>query len=358
MNNKKIITVAGARPNFMKVAPILRLLDKSNKYKSVLVHTGQHYDHKMSDVFFKELDIRDPNYHLDVKSGSHAQQTAKIMVAFEEICLKENPDLVIVVGDVNSTLACSVVAKKLHIKVAHVEAGLRSFDREMPEEINRLITDSISDYFFVTEKSGFENLVNEGHDDKKIFFVGNLMIDSLHYGLNKIKSEKKFNNEDYGLVTLHRPSNVDDPKQLKQIMSALSEIAEELKLFFSIHPRTAQIIKTNQITFSNEIEILEPLPYLSFLKLMRDSKIIFTDSGGIQEESTSLKIPCYTLRENTERPITISQGTNRLVKPKKENIISMFKKYRFNVNSDYKLPDGWDGKTSQRILKIIDKVLL
>ncbi len=357
MKIKKIITVAGARPNFMKVAPILRLLDKSNKYKSVLVHTGQHYDYKMSDVFFKQLDIRDPNYHLDVKSGSHAQQTAKIMVAFEEICINEHPDLVIVVGDVNSTLACSVVAKKLHIKVAHIEAGLRSFDREMPEEINRLITDSISDYFFVTEKSGVENLLNEGHNDKKIFFVGNLMIDSLHYGLNKIKSEKKFSDEDYGLVTLHRPSNVDDPKQLKQVMSALSEIAEELKLFFSIHPRTAQIIKKNQITFSKDIEILEPLPYLSFLQLMRDSKIIFTDSGGIQEESTSLKIPCYTLRENTERPITISQGTNRLVNPKKENIISMFKKYRFNVNSDYKLPDGWDGKTSHRILKIIDKVL-
>lgn len=357
MKIKKIIIVAGARPNFMKVAPILRLLDKSKKYKSVLVHTGQHYDYKMSDVFFKQLDIRNPNYHLDVKSGSHAQQTAKIMVAFEEICINEHPDLVIVVGDVNSTLACSVVAKKLHIKVAHIEAGLRSFDREMPEEINRLITDSISDYFFVTEKSGVENLVNEGHNDKKIFFVGNLMIDSLHYGLNKIKSEKKFSDEDYGLVTLHRPSNVDDPKQLKQVMSALSEIAEELKLFFSIHPRTAQIIKTNQITFSEDIEILEPLPYLSFLQLMRDSKIIFTDSGGIQEESTSLKIPCYTLRENTERPITISQGTNRLVNPKKENIISMFKKYRFNVNSDYKLPDGWDGKTSHRILKIIDKVL-
>ncbi len=357
MKIKKIITVAGARPNFMKVAPILRLLDKSNNYKSVLVHTGQHYDYKMSDVFFKQLDIRDPDYHLDVKSGSHAQQTAKIMVAFEEICINEHPDLVIVVGDVNSTLACSVVAKKLHIKVAHIEAGLRSFDREMPEEINRLITDSISDYFFVTEKSGVENLVNEGHNDKKIFFVGNLMIDSLHYGLNKIKSEKKFSDEDYGLVTLHRPSNVDDPKQLKQVMSALSEIAEELKLFFSIHPRTAQIIKKNQITFSKDIEILEPLPYLSFLQLMRDSKIIFTDSGGIQEESTSLKIPCYTLRKNTERPITISQGTNRLVNPKKENIISMFKKYRFNVNSDYKLPDGWDGKTSHRILKIIDKVL-
>ena len=357
MKIKKIITVAGARPNLMKVAPILRLLDKSNNYKSVLVHTGQHYDYKMSDVFFKQLDIRDPDYHLDVKSGSHAQQTAKIMVAFEEICINEHPDLVIVVGDVNSTLACSVVAKKLHIKVAHIEAGLRSFDREMPEEINRLITDSISDYFFVTEKSGVENLVNEGHNDKKIFFVGNLMIDSLHYGLNKIKSEKKFSDEDYGLVTLHRPSNVDDPKQLKQVMSALSEIAEELKLFFSIHPRTAQIIKKNQITFSKDIEILEPLPYLSFLQLMRDSKIIFTDSGGIQEESTSLKIPCYTLRKNTERPITISQGTNRLVNPKKENIISMFKKYRFNVNSDYKLPDGWDGKTSHRILKIIDKVL-
>ena len=258
-------------------------------------------------------------------------------------------------GDVNSTMACSIVGKKLHIKVAHIEAGLRSYDNEMPEEINRLVTDAISDYFFVTEESGVNNLLKEGHDKNKIFFVGNLMIDSLHYGLKKIKTKKLYDDSKYGLVTLHRPSNVDQIDTLKEIMDALSEISEDMKLFFSIHPRTKKKIQKYKIELNKNITILEPLSYLNFLHIMRDSKAIFTDSGGIQEESTVLKIPCYTIRENTERPITVSQGTNRLVGTNKKNIVKIFKKNKVSIKSRYKLPHLWDGNTSKRILEILSK---
>jgi len=353
---KNIIIVVGARPNFMKAAPLLRLVDKEKNFTTTLIHTGQHYDKKMSDVFFEDLDIRKPDYNLNIGSGTHSIQTAKIMVEFEKICNKKLPDLLIVVGDVNSTMACSIVAKKLHIEVAHIEAGLRSYDRNMPEEINRLITDAITDYFFVTEESGLNNLIKEGHSKDKIFFVGNLMIDSLHYGLKKIKSRKQFSKNNYGLVTLHRPSNVDDIKKLNDILDGLTHISNEIKLFFSVHPRTKEKIKNNKIIINKNIEVLDALPYLDFLHMMRDSKIIFTDSGGIQEESTVLKIPCYTLRENTERPITISQGSNRLVSPDKVNIIKSFEKFKYNINSKYQLPEGWDGKTSKKIVDIIKKL--
>jgi len=355
MNN--IIVVVGARPNFMKMAPVLRALKSYPSFNIALVHTGQHYDNKMSDTFFSDLEIQQPNYNLNVGSATHAQQTAKIMVSFEEVCQKFLPELVIVAGDINSTMACAIVAKKLNIKVAHIEAGLRSNDREMPEEINRLITDSISDYFFVTEPSGEKNLLKEGQDMSKVFFVGNLMIDSLHYGLNKIKTKKEYNSTDYGLVTLHRPSNVDSIDNLQEILGALSDIANEINLFFSVHPRTQKKINQYKIPFSKKIKILEPLSYLNFLHLMRDSKVIFTDSGGIQEESTALKIPCYTLRYNTERPITINQGSNRLVSPTKINIINTFEKFKFDINSNYKLPAKWDGQTAQRIAKILQKEL-
>ncbi len=354
---KDIIIVVGARPNFMKVAPLLRLIDKEKDYNTILVHTGQHYDEKMSDVFFEDLDIRKPDYNLNVGSASHNIQTARIMKKFEKICQEITPDLLIVVGDVNSTMACSIVAKKLHIKVAHIEAGLRSYDRDMPEEINRLITDSISDYFFVTEQSGENNLIKEGHDRNNIFVVGNLMIDSLHYGLNKINSKEKVSDHGYGLITLHRPSNVDAIEQLKDILDGLSYVSNEIKLFFSIHPRTKEKIKDYGITMNKNIEILDAMPYLDFLQIMKNAKVIFTDSGGIQEESTALKIPCYTLRHNTERPITITQGSNRLTPPNKTNIIKTFKKFKFDINSDYKLPDGWDGKTAQRIIKILHERL-
>jgi len=355
---KNIIIVVGARPNFMKVAPILRALKNQSIFNITLVHTGQHYDNKMSGTFFSDLEIQKPNYNLNVGSGTHAGQTAKIMVSFEKVCHKISPELVIVVGDVNSTMACTIVAKKLDIKVAHIEAGLRSNDRKMPEEINRLVTDSISDYFFVTEDSGKENLFKEGQDDSKVFFIGNLMIDSLHYGLNKIKTKKVYNAHNYGLVTLHRPSNVDNVDTLKEILDALSEISNEIKLFFSIHPRTQKKINQYKISFSENIKILEPLPYLNFLHLMRDSKVIFTDSGGIQEESTVLKIPCYTLRKNTERPITINQGTNHLVGTNKKSIVNSFKKNKYSINPDYKLPYRWDGKTSKRIVKILNDIVV
>ena len=354
---KKILTVVGARPNFMKAAPLLRELEKSPKINSLLVHTGQHYDKNMSDVFFDDLDIQKPDYLFNIGSGNQSYQTGKIMEKFEDVCTKFNPDLVIVLGDINSTMACSIVAKKLHIKLAHIEAGLRSNDKNMPEEINRLITDSISDFFFITEKSAEKNLIKEGHDKDKIFFVGNLMIDSLHYGLGKIKNLPNAKDSDYGLITLHRPSNVDDYINLKNIINDLKNISNKIKLYFSIHPRTKKQIQNHDLDLGENISILKPQSYLEFLHLMRDSKVIFTDSGGIQEESTVLKIPCYTLRYNTERPITVSQGTNRLTFPKKENIFNMFKKFKFDINSSYKLPEGWDGKTAQRIVKILNEEL-
>jgi len=354
---KNITIIVGARPNFMKVAPLMRVLKNSDKFKSTLIHTGQHYDKKMSDVFFKDLDIPIPNFNYNVQSGSHAEQTAKIMISFEKTCLAHRPDLLIVVGDVNSTMACCIVAKKLHIPVAHIEAGLRSYDRGMPEEINRLITDAISDYLFVTEDSGKSNLLNEGHKESNIFFVGNLMIDSVHYGLQKIKNKLRYQNKEYGLVTLHRPSNVDNLSKLKEILEALSEVSKQIKLFFSIHPRTKHIIDGNNIKLSENIKVLDALSYLDFLHLMRDSKVIFTDSGGIQEESTILKIPCYTLRNNTERPITIDKGTNYLAGNDKSNILKVFKKNQYSINNNYEVPYGWDGKSSNRILDILDKII-
>tara|TARA_B100000965_G_scaffold138450_1_gene115257 strand:- start:4554 stop:5621 length:1068 start_codon:yes stop_codon:yes gene_type:complete len=353
---KNIAIIVGARPNFMKVAPLLRLIDKEQDINTTLIHTGQHYDKTMSDVFFKDLDIRKPDYNLNVGSASHSIQTARIMEQFEKVCEKIMPNLLIVVGDINSTMACSIVAKKLHIKVAHIEAGLRSYDRDMPEEINRLVTDAISDYFFVTEKSGEENLIKEGQDKNNIFFVGNLMIDSLHYGLQKIKSKNSVSDSDYGLITLHRPSNVDNIDNLRSILDGLSEVSKNIKLFFSIHPRTKQKIQENKIIVNKNITMLDALAYLDFLNIMKNAKVIFTDSGGIQEESTALKIPCYTLRNNTERPITISQGSNRLVKPDKKNIIKSFKKFKYDINLNYQLPDGWDGHTSRSIINIIKKL--
>jgi UDP-N-acetylglucosamine 2-epimerase (non-hydrolysing) len=352
---KNIITVVGARPNFMKAAPFLRSIGKKN-INSFLVHTGQHYDKIMSDVFFDELDIQKPDFNLEVGSASHAQQTASIMVKFEMVCNEVQPDLVVVLGDINSTMACAIVAKKLNIKVVHIEAGLRSEDRAMPEEINRVITDSISDYFFVTEKSGIENLLKEGQEESSMFLVGNLMIDNLFYGLEKIKNKINLYG-DYGLITLHRPSNVDNPETLKNILSALNEISNEITLFFSMHPRTKNMIKKYDLKISENIKILEPQSYLDFLLLMRDSKIIFTDSGGIQEESTILKIPCYTLRNNTERPITITQGTNHLIGTEKNKILNAFQKFSFSINKNYKSPKLWDGKSADRIAQHLIEIL-
>jgi len=365
MNKKiKILNVVGARPNFMKIAPLIQEMRKNNKFIPLLVHTGQHYDKNMSDTFFIDLNIPDPDYHLGVGGGSQAEQTAKIMIEFEKVCIKESPDLVLVVGDVNSTIATALVAKKLGIKVAHVEAGLRSFDRTMPEEINRILTDSISDFLFVTEQSGIDNLKKEGIPEEKIFFVGNVMIDCLINNLEKIKSletAKKIGlkNKEFGIITLHRPSNVDNSDTLSSILDSIEKIQESIPLVWPIHPRTKNSIKkfnlNQKVDKLQNVKLTEPLGYLEFISLVMNSKMVLTDSGGIQEETTFLHVPCITLRENTERPVTVSHGTNILVGTNKEKLFNAFNKIQ-NINKKMSLPPLWDGKASERIVKIIENL--
>lgn len=358
---KKICIVAGARPNFMKIAPIIRALDKVPElFEWELVHTGQHYDHEMSAVFFDELGIPPPTFHLECGGGSHAEQTARIMVKFEEICINSKPDYVMVVGDVNSTLACSIVAKKLTLKVIHVEAGLRSRDMNMPEEVNRIVTDSIADYFFVTEPSGVENLVREGHDNERIYFVGHVMIDNLYYQLERLPAVTHTSSEiinlksklgRYGVVTLHRPSNVDDASTLQRIAVALNEISSEIPLVFPTHPRTALNLKQFNIELSSNVVRTGPLAYMEFLDLWKDAKIVLTDSGGVQEETTALGVPCITLRDTTERPVTVTEGTNVLVGTDKDKIIAAAQEYLAQTAGDVKpRPQLWDGRAAERIV--------
>jgi len=365
----KIILVAGARPNFMKIAPLIwevkkrQEITKSNKIEYLLVHTGQHYDIEMSNVFFKDLNIPHPDINLGVGSASHAVQTAKIMIKFEKVCVKHKADIIIVVGDVNSTIACTLVAAKLGIKTAHVEAGLRSFDRTMPEEINRILTDSISDYLFTTCKDANNNLKREGIPQEKIFFVGNVMIDSLRLfqkKAEKINALKKYGLEksNYALVTLHRPSNVDEKDSLKEILEALKEISKYIPISFPIHPRTNKLINKFRLNKfldnGNSIIINNPLGYLEFLGLMMDAKFVLTDSGGIQEETTALGIPCLTLRNNTERPITVKVGTNRIVGNCSNKIIRESMKILKGENKkQFIIPELWDGKTAKRIINIL-----
>ena len=363
MKNKiKIINVVGARPNFMKIAPIQKEMEKSNLILPILVHTGQHYDERMSKVFFDDLGLPKPDYYLGVGSGSHASQTGKIMIKFEKILLKEKPDLVLVVGDVNSTVACAIDAVKLGIKVAHVESGLRSFDRSMPEEINRILTDSISDFLFASEPSGVINLKAEGVQDTKVFEVGNVMIDSLVNNLDKANELNIINSfgidsQNYGLVTLHRPSNVDDLQIISKIIDSLSFIQKKIPLIFPIHPRTLKNIQNmgllSDLELIPNLHITGSLSYLEFIKLMKDSRIVITDSGGIQEETTYFKVPCLTLRENTERPITITEGSNQLVPINKESITSAFEQVFTTKLNDYKIPNLWDGKAKE-LLKCED----
>ncbi|MDQ3634773.1 MAG: UDP-N-acetylglucosamine 2-epimerase (non-hydrolyzing) [Acidobacteriota bacterium] len=356
----KILNIVGARPNFMKIAPIYaEMKRRGSEFSPLIVHTGQHYDAKMSDAFFDDLGMPKPHIHLEIGSASHAVQTAKIMLEFEPVVLREKPDWVLVVGDVNSTIACALVSSKLGVKVAHVEAGLRSWDRTMPEEINRILTDSISDLLLTPSPDGNENLKKEGIPDKKVKLVGNVMIDSLFRNLEFAKASKileryNLNEKDYAVLTLHRPSNVDDRETFKNLLNALSEISRKIPIIFPAHPRTASRIEefgfSDKIKSSN-IKIIEPLGYLDFLNLMSNSKLVLTDSGGLQEETTALKIPCLTLRENTERPITIEMGTNILVGTNPEKI----KKEAFrilekeNYTKDAKIPPLWDGKTAVRI---------
>ncbi len=358
---KKVISVVGARPNFMKIAPIHKAFQKYNgKIQHLICHTGQHYDENMSKVFFEDLELPEPHFYLGIGSGSHAEQTARIMIEFEKVLLVEKPDLIIVVGDVNSTIACTLVATKLKIKAAHVEAGLRSFDRDMPEEINRLLTDAISDYLFVTEKSGIENLKNEGVSNGKVFFTGNVMIDSLTNYLHKAKvsnihNEYQLEKGKYVLVTLHRPSNVDTKEGLKALLHLLNTVAEKRKLLFPIHPRT----KSNMIKFGldNTLEenviLTDPIGYIDFLALTKDAELIITDSGGIQEESTYLGVQCITVRNNTERPITVEIGTNQLIGTDLSKVEKAALEVLDGKIKTGKIPELWDGKAAERIAEIL-----
>jgi len=417
----KWIVVAAARPNFMKVAPLIRAIHVHNALNKgdihpVLVHTGQHYDVNMSDAFFSDLRLPEPDVHLGVGSGTHGEQTGKVLIEFEKVLSREQPDLVIVVGDVNSTLACTLAAVKLHIPVAHVEAGLRSFDRDMPEEINRLVTDALSDYLFTPSPDGDENLLKEGIPKEKIFLVGDIMVDSLLFSLEHakktdilerlgLKSNKESplltsafpvefpTNRDhstgdhqpptsvmpYALLTLHRPSNVDNKTSLGRITQGLLEVASKIPILFPIHPRTKKQVELfgmenafefhpsvdlspvdyyEDMTLKKKIHCFEPLGYLDFLNLMAHAKIVLTDSGGIQEETTVLNIPCITLRDTTERPITLTQGTNVLVHDDPEKIVAEVTKI---LNGNYRqgtCPSIWDGHTAERIVDILAKSVI
>ena len=357
----KIIIVAGARPNFIKIAPIIKAIKKKqNKGANVsfrLVHTGQHYDKNLSDTFFQELNIPKPDRNLEVKSGSQAEQTGAIMVAFEKELLQNPCDLVLVVGDVNSTMACAIVAKKQNIKVAHVEAGIRSGDMTMPEEINRIVTDSITDYFFTTSTTASENLMKYGVDEFNIHFVGNVMIDTLYQNLDRIFEpvfwkEFELENGNYIVLTLHRPSNVDEEQSLIQLLQGIDKMTDGKKVIFPIHPRTKAILGETDLGLKN-IFFVEPQGYLTFMYLIKNSFAVITDSGGISEETTVLGVPCFTMRNNTERPETENIGTNTLVGTSVENLKKNFEEFLRNGKKKSRIPELWDGNTSERIIDIL-----
>ena len=361
-NPPLLYLVAGARPNFMKIAPIVRALQASRALAFKIIHTGQHYDREMNEVFFEELGIPQPDLFMAAGGGSHAAQTAKIMVEFEGVCTSWQPDLVLVVGDVNSTLAAALVAKKLKIAVAHVEAGLRSGDREMPEEINRIATDAISDYFFVTEPSGMENLQREGQDPARVHFVGHVMIDNLFHQVEKLKGVEpatlssaaiKNGGGEYGVLTLHRPSNVDNPEVLAGIIGAVSKIARDVPIVFPMHPRTRDQMEKHGIPLGDDIVTTGPMGYLDFLNLWKDARFVLTDSGGVQEETTALGVPCITLRDSTERPVTVSEGTNVLVGADAGRIIDAVGGILAGKGKSAGRPQFWDGMAAQRIVSVL-----
>ncbi len=360
----KIIHVVGARPNFVKIAPIMaEVAQQPDTFEQILVHTGQHYDANMSKVFFEDLGLPQPDIYLGVGSGSHAEQTAKVMLAFEPVLLREQPALVLVVGDVNSTLACTLVAKKLGVPVAHVEAGLRSFDQRMPEEINRVLTDQMASLLFTTERSANDNLVREGISEDKIHFVGNVMIDTLLRHKKRAMALKVLGNyglrpKDHALLTMHRPSNVDEPSILAGLLQGVGEVQRHIPIVFPAHPRTVK--KMWQYGFEEKLEpmsnltITEPLPYLEFLNLMANARVVLTDSGGIQEETTILGVPCLTLRQNTERPVTVTQGTNTVVGVDPQKIIDECSLILRNGGKKGKIPELWDGRAARRIVDILN----
>ena len=357
----KVVNVVGARPNFMKVAPLVDAMKRrEHQFTPLVVHTGQHYDAMMSDAFFKDLGLPQPDLYLSVGSASHAAQTAAVMERFEPVVMQEQPDWVLVVGDVNSTLACALVCVKLGVKVAHVEAGLRSRDRSMPEEINRLLTDQISDLLFTPSQDADENLRAEGIPDERIRFVGNIMIDSLNKQLERAKASSVRQNlgvadRDYAVLTLHRPSNVDDRETLKRILRALEEIGKRVPIIFPVHPRTRKMMTElgleSPSLAANGLRLIEPLGYLDFLRLYSGARLVLTDSGGIQEETTVLGIPCVTLRENTERPITVEMGTNTIVGTDPQKITkAAFAAIDQGARRSHRIPPLWDGHTADRIL--------
>ena len=402
----KILLVAGARPNYMKIAPLVHELQKRGRgVQWRLVDTGQHYDYELSKIFFEQFALPKPHHFLNVGSASHAVQTAKIMVEFEKVCRQEDPGLVVVVGDVNSTLACSITARKMGIRIAHVEAGLRSFDRSMPEEINRIVTDSISDYLFVSERSGLVNLSREGfvvsdelmgrrgdmetrrvssisespshpvtqsidRSNSKVFFVGNIMIDTLFFCLDKLKKNTKAgssslkpinpsthqlinNSSKYAVLTLHRPANVDVKETFLDIMRAIAQISKDMPVFFPCHPRTAKNIGTFKLKSwlkKTGIQPLPPLSYLDFLALWKDAALVLTDSGGIQEETPVVGVPCFTIRDTTERPVTVSQGTNILVGASGAGILKTYGEFGKGKIKNGTIPELWDGHTAGRIV--------
>jgi UDP-N-acetylglucosamine 2-epimerase (non-hydrolysing) len=358
----KVALVVGARPNFMKIAPILSELSRYNEeFQSLLVHTGQHYDTKMSDVFFDDLGLPAPDVFLGIGSASHAVQTAQTMIAFEGVLLEHRPEWIVVVGDVNSTIACALVAVKLGIKVAHVEAGLRSRDRRMPEEINRILTDSISDLLFTPSRDGDANLKAEGIAPDKICFVGNVMIDSLrrfegYSSQTNALDSLGIRHAEYGLVTLHRPSNVDYPQQLALILNALERIQRRVRLVFPIHPRTRKMMVEfglmDRIERMDRLMLIDPVGYKDFLQFERHSLMVLTDSGGIQEETTIFGVPCLTLRENTERPVTVEYGTNILVRLDEERIVAEALKIMDGDVKESRIPEGWDGHAAARIVDV------
>ncbi|CAG4991437.1 UDP-2,3-diacetamido-2,3-dideoxy-D-glucuronate 2-epimerase [Dyadobacter sp. CECT 9275] len=359
----KILSIVGARPNFMKVAPLHRAFAKDSTIESRIIHTGQHYDAKMSDVFFNQLELPKPDYFLGIGGGSHTVQTAKIMLEFEQVMLAEKPDVVLVVGDVNSTIACATVAVKEHIPVVHVEAGLRSGDRRMPEEINRIMTDSISDQLFVTESAGMVNLRNEGVADEKVHFVGNVMIDSLVYYREKaskltILDDFGLEPKTYVLVTMHRPSNVDDEQGLKNILEIVRTTSEKRKILFPVHPRTLRNMETfgllDELKTLPNVILLDPQGYLEFLQLMANAELIITDSGGIQEETTFLQVPCITFRASTERPVTVELGTNYLLSDLNPASVNTLVLDILEGNAKKgTIPPLWDGRAAERIAAIL-----
>ncbi len=362
---RKLLCIVGTRPNFVKSAPLIRELKKNlDFFNTKLVHTGQHYDVNLSDWLFNDLGMQPPDISLGVGSGSHTQQTAKIMLGLEEAITNEKADLVVVFGDVNSTLAAAVVAAKMGVKLAHVESGLRSFDRAMPEEINRIVTDHLSDYLFVTEESGMQNLQREGIAPEKVFFAGNIMIDSLLSTMNVVKKSDVLNKlglrtREYALMTLHRPSNVDDSRTLTEILGTIAQVSKRIPVVFPCHPRTKNNISRfglDQVLADCSIIITEPLGYVDFCRLTYESKFVLTDSGGIQEETTYLQIPCITMRENTERPITVTVGTNLMTGNNRTEILKAIDAILAGNPKKGAVPDLWDGHTAERIVAILKKV--